>query len=254
MIRAITIGALSVSAALLALCGPAGAAEIKALSVTAMKPALEQLLPEFERATGHKIVVGYGTPGDITQRLFKRGEVCDMILIGRGDIARLVKDKKITDSLSVARTGYGVAVKKGAPHPDVSTPDALKKALLAAKSIAQPSLARGGAAAFTVQRVFARLRITDQIQAKLKFAPGKVQVSTLVANGTAEIGVQRMPELMSDPGVDVIGPLPDRLQEITEITAGLTATSKQPDAVRALARHLTSAEAKAIYKAKGLGL
>jgi molybdate transport system substrate-binding protein len=239
---------------LLWLCGPVSAAEIKALSITAMKPALEELLPEFERATGHRVVVGYGTPGDITQRLFKRGEVCDMILIGRGDIARLVKDKKIAESLSVARTGYGVAVKRGAPHPDVSTPEALKKTLLAANSIAQPSLARGGAAAFTVQRVFARLRITDQIQAKLKFAPGKVQVSTLVANGDAEIGVQRMPELMSDPGVDVIGPLPGRLQEITDINAGLTAASKQPDAARALVRHLTSPEAMALYKARGLGL
>lgn len=242
-----------IAVALLALCGPAGAAEIRALSIAAMKPALDELLPAFERTTGNKVVVGYATPGVIAQRLFKR-EVCDLVLIGRGDITRLVKDKKIGDSISVARTGYGLAVKKGAPHPDVSTPEALKKALLAAKSIAQPSLARGGAAAFTVQRVFARLRITDQIQPKLKFAPSKIQVSTLVANGEAEIGVQRMPELMSDPGVDVIGPLPGRLQEITEITAGLTTASKQTDAARALAAHLTTPEAMAVYKARGLGL
>jgi molybdate transport system substrate-binding protein len=245
--------AVAVVAGLLATTTLSSAAEIKALSPAVMKAALDELLPAFERATGNKVVIGYASSGEIAQRLFKR-EVCDVVLIGRGEMVRLVKEKKVNDSFSVARTGYGVAVKKGAPRPDVSTPEALKKALLAAKSIAQPSLARGGAAAFTVQRVFARLRITDQVQAKIMFAPAKVKVSTLLASGKAEIGVQQMPELMADPGVDVIGPLPDRLQETTEIAAGLTAASKQPDAARALIKHLTSPEAMALYKAKGLGL
>ena len=248
----IALRAIAVLAGLLA-ASPLSAAEIKVLSTSVVKPALEEILPAFERTSGNKIVIGYASTGEIAQRLFKR-EVVDVVLIGRGELARLIKDKKLTEGTTVARTGYGIAVKKGAPHPDVSTPDALKKTLLAAKSIAQPSLARGGASAFTVQRVFARLRITDQIQGKLKFAPAKTSVSMLVANGDVEIGVQRLTELVASPGIDIIGLLPDRLQDVTEVVAAVTAASKQPDAGRALIQHLTSPEAKAVYKAKGLAM
>ena len=245
--------AFSVSAALLALCGSSGAAEIKVLSASIVKPALEEILPAFERASGNKVVIGYASTGEISQRLFKR-EVIDVVLVGRGELARLIKDKKLTDGTTVARTGYGIAVKKGAPQPDVSTPEALKKTLLAAKSIGQPSLARGGATAFTVQRVFARLRISDQVQAKIKFAPAKTSVSAMVANGDVEIGVQRLTELVAAPGIDIIGLLPDRLQDVTEVTAAVTTASKQADAGRALIQRLTSPEAKAVFQAKGLAM
>lgn len=246
--------AIVVLTGLLAPTTLSGAAEIKALSPAVMKAALDELLPAFERTTGNKVAIGYASSGEIAQRLFKR-EVIDVVLIGRGELARLIKDKKLTEGSTVARTGYAVAVKKGAPHPDVSTPEALKKTLLAAKSIGQPSLARGGAAAFTVQRVFARLRITDQVQAKIKFAPAKTSVSTMVANGDVEIGVQRLTELVANPGVDIIGLLPDRLQDVTEIVAAVTTASKQADAGRALIQHLTSPEAKAaVYEAKGLAM
>jgi molybdate transport system substrate-binding protein len=248
----IALRAIVVLAALL-VASPLSAAEIKVLSTPVIKVALEEIVPAYERASGNKIVIGYGSSGEIAQRLFKR-EVIDVVLIGRSELARLIKDKKLTEGVTVARTGYGVAVKKGAPHPDVSTPEALKKTLLAAKSIAQPSLARGGAAAFSVQRVFARLRITDQIQAKLKFAPAKTPVSMLVANGDVEIGVQQLTELVANPGIDIVGLLPDKLQEATEITASVTTTSKQTDAGRALIQNLTSPEAKAVFKARGLAM
>ena len=156
----------------------------------------------------------------------------------------------------MSRTGIGLAVKKGAPHPDVSTPDALKRTLLAAKSIGQSSIEGGGITALHVQRVLSMLGIREQVSPRLKFAAGgpNGRVSVLVASGEAEIGLQQVSELMSNPDVEVIGLLPDKLQQITINSAGITAAAKEPDAARALIQHLTTPEALAIYKAKGLGL
>ena len=156
----------------------------------------------------------------------------------------------------MSRTGIGLAVRKGAPHPDVSTPDALKQTLLAAK-IDRPDLAhrrrhhRAPRPARAVRARHPRAGVR-----RLKFAAGgpNGRVSVLVASGEAEIGLQQVSELMSNPDVEVIGMLPDKLQQITINAAGITASAKEPDAARALIRHLTTPEALAIYKAKGLGL
>ena len=155
----------------------------------------------------------------------------------------------------MSRTGIALAVKKGAPHPDVSTPDALKRALLAAKSIGHTAPAGGGITALHIQRVFERLGIAEQVTPKVKLAAGgpNGRVSVLVASGEAEIGLQQVSELMSNPDVEVIGMLPDELQQITINSAGITAIAKEPDAARALIKHLTTPEALAIYKTKGLG-
>ena len=155
----------------------------------------------------------------------------------------------------MSRTGIGLAVRKGAPHPDVSTPDALKKTLLTAKSIGQSSIESGGITALHVQRVLSILGIREEVSPRLKFAKGgpNGRVSVLVATGEAEIGLQQVSELMSNPDVEVIGLLPDKLQQITINSAGITTAAKEPDAARALIQHLTTSEALAIYKAKGLG-
>jgi molybdate transport system substrate-binding protein len=242
-------------AALLIATATANAAEVEALITTAMKAAIDELVPPFERATGHKVVVTYDPSGRLSQRL-RKGEPADMILIASNELDLLIKDRKVKDRTDVSRTGIGLAVKKGTPHPDVSTPDALKRTLLAAKSIGQTSLSGGGVTAFYIQRVFARLGITDQIQPKLKFAAGGPdgRVSALIASGEAEIGLQQVSELISNPDVEVIGLLPDKLQQFTINAAGITIAAKEPDAARALIGHLTTPEAKAIYKAKGLGL
>jgi len=253
MMRALR--AIVILAALLAPDAVARAAEIKVLVTTAMKAALDELVPPFERSTGHKVVASYDPSGRLSQRL-RKGEPADLILIASSELDLLIKDRKVKDRTDVARTGIGLAVKKGAPHPDVSTPDALKRTLLAAKTVGQTSLSGGGVTAFYIQRVFAQLGITDQVQPKLRFAAGGPdgRVSVLVSSGEAEIGLQLVSELMSNPDVEVIGTLPDKLQQFTVTAAGITTSSKQPDAARALIRHLISPEAKAVYKAKGLGL
>jgi molybdate transport system substrate-binding protein len=247
--------AILVLATLLMATASAGAAEIKALITTAMAAAVEQLVPQFERATGHKVTVSYDPSGKLAQRL-RKGEPADVILVASTELDRLIGEKKVKDRTDVSRTGIGLAVRKGAPHPDVSTADALKKTLLAAKSIGQTSLTGGGITALHVQRVLSVLGIREQVSERLKFAAGgpNGRVSVLVASGEAEIGLQQVSELMSNPDVEVIGMLPDKLQQITINAAGITASAKEPDAARALIRHLTTPEALTIYKAKGLGL
>jgi molybdate transport system substrate-binding protein len=241
--------------AFLAANATANAAEVKALITTAMGAAIEQLVPPFERATGHKVTVSYDPSGGLAQRL-RGGEFADMILIASTELDKLISEKKVNDRTDISRTGIGLAVKKGAPHPDVSTPDALKRTLLAAKSIGQSSVESGGITALHVQRVLSMLGIREEVTPRLKFAKGgpNGRVSVLVANGEAEIGLQQVSELMSNPDVEVIGLLPDTLQQITINSAGLTAAAKEPDAARALIRHLTTPEALATYKTKGLGL
>jgi molybdate transport system substrate-binding protein len=244
-----------VLAMLLVTVGSSNAADIKALITTAMHAAIVELVPPFERASGHKVTVSYDPSGGLAQRL-RNGEFADIILIASTELDKLISEKKVEDRTDVSRTGIGLAVKKGAPHPDVSTPDALKKTLLTAKSIGQSSIESGGITAVHVQRVLSILGIREEVSPRLKFAKGgpNGRVSVLVATGEAEIGLQQVSELMSNPDVEVIGLLPDKLQQITINSAGITTAAREPDAARALIKHLTTSEALAIYKAKGLGL
>jgi molybdate transport system substrate-binding protein len=240
---------------LLAATAPAGAAEIKTLITTAMEAAIVELVPPFERSTGHKVTVSYDPSGGLARRL-RGGEFADMILIASKELDQLIAEGKAKERTDVSRTGIALAVRKGAPHPDVSMPEALKRTLLAAKSIGHTAPAGGGITALHVQNVFKRLGIAEQVTPKVKLAAGgpNGRVSVLVASGEAEIGLQQLSELMSNPDVEVIGLLPDSLQQITINAAGITSVAKEPDAARALIRHLTTPEALAIYKGKGLGL
>lgn len=242
-------------ATLFAATAPASAVEIETLITTAMQSAIVELVPPFERTTGHKVTVSYDPSGGLARRL-RGGEFADMILIASKELDTLIAEGKARERTDVSRTGIALAVRKGAPHPDVSTPEALKRALLAAKSVGHTAPAGGGITALHVQGVFQRLGIAEQVTPKVKLAAGgpNGRVSVLVASGEAEIGLQQLSELMSNPDVEVIGLLPDSLQQITINSAGVTSVAKEPDAARALIRHLTTPEALAIYKGKGLGL
>ena len=247
--------AIIVLATLLVTANIASAAEIKALITTAMNAAIVELVPPFERATGHKVTVSYDPSGGLARRL-RGGEFADMILVASSELDKLIAEGRARERTDVSRTGIALAVKKGAPHPDVSTPEALKRALLAAKSIGHTAPAGGGITALHIQKVFERLGIAEQVTPKVKLAAGgpNGRVSVLVASGQAEIGLQQLSELISNPDVEVIGLLPDSLQQITINSAGITAVAKEPDAARALIKQLTSPEALALYKTKGLGL
>jgi len=245
---------IAAAAALLTVTG-AQAAEIKALITTAMNDAVVVLVPQFEKATGHKVTVSYDPSGGLARRL-RGGEFADMILVASPELDKLIAEGKVVNRVDVSRTGIGIAVKKGAPKPDVSTPEALKRALLNAKSVGHTAPAGGGITAVHMLQTFEKLGIAKEVAAKAKLAAGgpNGRVSTLIVNGEAEIAFQQVSELMSNPEVEVIGMLPDELQQITINSAGITAVAKEADAARALIAHMTTPAALALYKTKGLGL
>ena len=179
-----------------------------------------------------------------------------MILVASPELDKLIAESKVVGNrVDVSRTGIGIAVKKGAPKPDVSTPEALKRALLAAKSVGHTAPAGGGITALHLLRTFEKLGIAQEVAAKTKLAAGgpNGRVTTLIVNGEAEIAFQQVSELMSNPEVEVVGMLPDELQQITINSAGITAVAKEADAARALIAHMTTPAALALYKTKGLG-
>jgi molybdate transport system substrate-binding protein len=247
---------LALAAALIAATAPAPAAEIDALITTAMKAAIDELVPPFERQSGHTVRVSYGPTGGVARR-FIGGEPADVIVIEAAALDDLVKQGKVLPGRTdVARTGIGIAVRKGAPRRDVSSPEALKRALLAAKSIGHTAPAGGGITAAHVMKVFERLGIAAEVTPKIKLAAGGPQgrVSVLVSSGEAEIGLQQVSELMSNPEVEVIGMLPAELQQITTYAAGISASAREPEAAKAFIRHLAAPDAMAVYKTKGLAL
>ena len=244
----------AVAVMLLAGLGLARAAEIDALITTAMKAAVDEIVPSFESASGHTVRVTYGPSGGLARR-FADGAEADLVVIDSNVLEGLIKERAVLSGpTDIARTGIGIAVRKGAPKPDVSSAEALKRALLAAKSVGHTAPAGGGVTAVHLIKMFEKLGIAGEVTAKTRLAAGGPggRVSVLVSSGEAEIGLQLVSELMSNPDVEVIGMLPTELQLTAVIAAGVTAGAKQPDAAKAFIAHLAAPAAQAVYKAKGL--
>jgi molybdate transport system substrate-binding protein len=239
---------------LAATAGTAPAAEINAFISTAIKTVTDELLPPFERQNGHTIRASYAPSGALVPR-FERGEPVDVFLTDSTAIDALIRQGKIVAGrIDLARTGIGIAVRKGAPKPDVSSPDALRRALLAAKAVGHAAPAGGSITAGHIMRMFEMLGIAAEITPKVKLAAGGPQgrVSVLVSSGEAEIGLQQVSELLSNPDVEVIGMLPPELQLTTIYSAGVTASAREGEAAQALIKALIAPSAAPIWKAKGL--
>jgi molybdate transport system substrate-binding protein len=239
----------------------ARAVELKALISTAMKAPVEELVPKFERATGHKVVITYGPTGGLTKRVMD-GETADIIILGGASVLRddeglglLIKQGKVVgNNIGVARSMIGAAVAKGAPKPDISTEEKFKAVLLTAKSVAYTDAASGGSSGVYLGRLFDRMGLTEMLKPKAKLAAGGPNgyAATFVAKGEAEIALQPIPELMAVPGVDVVGPLPGVFQNVTTYFVRIHADAKQPAAAKALIDFLTAPAAATVYKSKGL--
>jgi len=245
---------LTIAIAMFAVTTTAHAAEINAFISTALKTVTDEVIPPFERAGGHSVRALYAPPGALLKH-FEAGEPADIFLTGREAIDQLIGEGKIVPGrIDLATTGIGICVRKGAPKPDVSTPDAFKRAMLEAKTVGYASPAGGSIVGPHIQKIFQKLGIAEQMAPKTKLSAGgpNGRVSVLVSSGEAEIGLQQVTELLSNPGVDVIGMLPADLQQITMYSAGITTSAKQPDAARALVKAMTAPSTAAIYKAKGL--
>jgi molybdate transport system substrate-binding protein len=229
--------------------------EIRVISTTAMKMVFEELSPRFTRETGHRVAVSLG-PSLVLEKRVAEGEAADVaILTGPGARDLAARGVLMAASLvDVARSSIGIAVPKGAPKPDISTPEKFKQVMLAAKSAAMSKPVGGGASGAHMAKVFEQLGITDAMAAKAKYGAGGVGglAGLVVARGEADIGIQQMAELIAVDGIDIVGPLPDAIQMVTLFTAGIPATASHAEAARAAIGFLTTPAAKSVIKAKGL--
>lgn len=224
------------------------------MSSAGFAPAYRDLLPEFERTSQTKVTTSYGpsmgqAPDAIPVRL-ERGEPVDVVIMASTALEDLIKQGKVlADSrMDLGRSLVGMAVRAGAPRPDISTVEAFKKALLDAKSIAYSDSASGQ---YVSKELFKRLGIADQVRGKSKEIPSK-PVGEVVARGEAEIGFQQVSELLTVEGIQFLGPIPTELQKVTVFAAGVAASSKEPDRASALIRWLASPDASPVIKRAGL--
>ena len=241
------------TALLLAQVAFSPAAEIKVFSTIGVQSALEELAPQFEKASGHKLNITWATAAILVKRV-QAGESADLLVLTKQSLDALTKDNKASagPEATIASSGMAMVVKKGAPKPDISTPEAFKQTLLNAKTIAYSDPAAGGASGVYLAKLLERMGIADQMKAKTKHPPPSGNTAVLVVNGEADLAIQQEPEVMSVAGVDMVGPLPGDLNNITIYSAGVGVGSQQADAANALIRFLHTPEAAAVFKAKGL--
>jgi molybdate transport system substrate-binding protein len=236
-------------AGLLILAGTASAADIKVMASAAIKEAYLELVPQFEKSTEHKVTTTWAGTVDMMKRL-TGGEVFDLVIMAGPSIDELVKQGKIVagSRVDLAKSGVGVAVRAGAPKPDISSSDALKRAMLAAKSIAYST----GPSGVYIASLFQRMGIADAVKDKVKIGQPGTPIGEIIARGEAEIGFQQVSELLPVAGIDYIGPLPPDIQQITVFAGGIHTAAAQADAAKALVKFLTSPQAAPVIRKKGM--
>ena len=239
---------------LLLFAGAIHGEEIKVMTSGGFAATFLEVIPEFERATGNKIVIAFGAsmggaPDSIPSRL-QRGEPVDVVILAGSALELLIKEGKVVTGsrVDLVQSKIGMAVLKGAPKPDISTVDALKRTLLQANSIAYSASASG---IYLSTELFPRLGIAEQLQDKSTRVESE-RVGSVVARGDAEIGFQQISELLPIPGIDYVGPLPSEAQKITVFSIGLAVGAKEPDAAKALIEFLASPSVAPAIRRNGL--
>ncbi len=222
---------------------------MKVLCTNGLKTVMLELVPAFERTSATKLTVTWGSANGLVKEL-DAGAVADLVILTAEAIEDLIKRGTVVagSRVDLASSGIGVAVRKGASKPDIASPEALKKALLAAKTVAH---SKAGMSGIYFPTVLARLGIADQMKSKIVMPDPGTPVGEVVAKGGAEIGIQQISELLPVAGVEVVGPLPAELQKITTFSAGLLAAAKEPDAAKALVKFV-AAQSPPLLAAKGL--
>jgi molybdate transport system substrate-binding protein len=240
---------MAAAAGALIASGVAHATEIKVLSTQAAEQAYRELVPQFEAATGHKVSTVFTGTLDVQKRI-GAGEMYDLIIMAGPAIDDFIKAGGVVPGTRVdlVKSGVGVAVPAGAAKPDISTTEALKKTLVAAKSIGYST----GPSGVYMLGLLQRLGVADIVKPKLKQTPTGVFVGTIVANHEVEIGFQQVSEFVHFPGVDYVGPLPAEVQEVTVFSAGVQVGAKEAEAAKAWVRFLTAPAAAPVYRKMGL--
>lgn len=245
------VSAWLVGAMLLAGAHGAEAAEIKVLSAGAVRAIVSELTPAFEKDTGHTVSFTFGTAGQTRQRL--ASEPADVVILTDALIDECIKQERVVagSRADIARTGMGVGIREGAPRPDVSTTDALKKTLLAAKSITYVDPAQGATSGVYFSGLLQTWGIADAMKPKTTLVPGGYPAE-LVAKGEAELVVHQISEILPVKGVVVAGPLPRDIQKVTTYSAGLVSKAATPEAARAFIAYLMSPPVRPKFAAAGL--
>jgi molybdate transport system substrate-binding protein len=235
--------------ALAAMITTTHAAEIQMLASTAMREALDAFVPQFERESGHKVTISFYPAATLVLKV-KDGAPADIVMTTPDNLAELTTTKHLVDGTRIdfVHSRVGVAVKAGAPAPDIGTPDALKAAFLAAKSI---GVSRGPSGVHLLGQM-AKIGIADQVKAKMVQPDLGVRVGTLVADGKAEIGVQQVGELLPIKGIVFLGPLPSELQTVIVYGMARSANARQWDAASMLVKYLTAPSLGPTLKKIGL--
>jgi len=220
--------------------------EIRVMQTAAFKAAYEELVPGFEKASGHKVTTLWTPSVDMMKKL-KDGEVVDMAIMSATAIDELIKHGRLVARTNLATSGIGVAVRAGAPKPDISSGEALKRAVLAAKSVVYST----GPSGIYLKDLFERWGIAAQIEGKLVVVKGE-PAGAVCARGEAEMAFQQVCELLPVPGIDLVGPLSADIQKITTFSAAVHRNAAHPDSAAALIKYLTAPAAAATIRKAGM--
>lgn len=231
----------------------ADAAEIRVYASIALKSSLAELVPAYERASGNKVHLEIATVAALKKRI-DDGEAFDVAVLTPAAIGDLTKSNKIEagTNAAIARAGLGVGIRKGGKKPDISTVNAFKDALLAAKSIGYTDPALGGASGVYTAKMIAELRLVDELKTKTVLTKGSPGLAEAFSKGEVELGLTQISELLPMQDVEVVGPYPADIQNYTVFAGAISSATKEKDAGTAFLKSLVSPEAAAVYKAKGL--
>ena len=246
------IKAAVVASLLLLNLGAARAADIKLLCAEAFKPAMEELIASFERTSDHRVTVRYATAG-VVANWIRSGEPADLTILPKPAFDALIGDGKVDASTRIAQSPLAVAVRTGTPKPDIGSSEALKRTLLAAKSIGYSDPARGGGIGRQATQVIERLGIANELKAKTVLTPAG-EFRELLATGQVELAFLFPIVVVNDRRIEVVGPVPAELQNMADTTflAGVTTSASEPAGAKALMRYLLSPAAAELIKVKGM--
>jgi molybdate transport system substrate-binding protein len=227
----------------------ASAVQIKMVASNAVKEPYLELIPQYEKATGNKVQVDFVGTGDIVQRIGRNGEVADVVVGASFTIEDLIKQGRLAPGrVDLAKSVIGVALRPGAPKPDLTSGETLKRYLVSGKKV----IISGGPSGIYLKDLFQKMGIAEQIKGKItQLAPG-ASASEAVAHGEGEIGFTQVSEILAVKGVEYLGPLPPDIQQVTTFSAGVHKNAPQAEAAKALLKYLTAPAAVPVLKKRGL--
>jgi molybdate transport system substrate-binding protein len=232
--------------------GGARADDVTLIAPGGIRAAIVQMIPAFEKKTGHKVKATFGS-GAGTKQQVARGEAFDVPIVQPPYPEVLGSGHVVASSETpLASVAVGVAVRKGARKPDISTPEAVRRLLLGVKAVAYPDPSAGAAAGVSFDDTLRKLGIADQMKPTIRLAQGGAGAMALLARGEVEIGLTFISEILTEAGVDVVGPLPRAISTPTMLAGFVSAHTRVPEAAKSLLSYLSSAEASAVYKAAGM--